>query len=70
MEVWKLERWMAPHVAVNYASILKALGRNVDEKWIKVAEMAEKMSPLHYPLIRLNVEDIVAALRRMTIEQY
>jgi len=69
MEVWKLERWMGPHVAVNYATILKALGKPVDEKWIRVAKMAVDMSPPGYPLIRLNVEDVVAALRRMTIEQ-
>ena len=69
MEVWKLERWMAPHVAVNYANILKALGKVVDEKWIKAARLAEEMLPSDYPLIRLNVEDVVAALRRMTLER-
>jgi hypothetical protein len=69
MEVWKLEQWMAPHVALNYAGVLKALGKPVDEKWIKLAQSAEEMSPPGYPLIRLNVEDVVAALRRMSIEQ-
>ena len=60
---------MAPHVAVNYANILKALGKVVDEKWIKAARLAEEMLPSDYPLIRLNVEDVVAALRRMTLER-
>ena len=69
MEIWKLERWMGPHVVVNYATVLKALGRDVDEKWIKAARMAEEMAPPSYPFLRLNVEDVVAALRRMTIGQ-
>lgn len=69
MEVWKLERWMGPHVAVNYAAVLKAVGKRVDEKWVKVAKMAEEMSSPGYPLIRLNIEDLAAALRRMTVEQ-
>jgi hypothetical protein len=69
MEVWKLERWMGPHVALNYAGVLKALGRKVDEKWIRLAQSAEEMAPPGYPLIRLNVEDVVAALRRMTIQR-
>ena len=68
MEIWKLERWMAPHVAGNYATVMKALGMDVDEKWIKAASIAEQMVRLGYPLVRLRVEDVVAALRRMTIE--
>ena len=56
-------------MAVNCATVLKALGKKVDEKWIKLAKMAEEMSPAGYPLIRLNVEDVVAALRRMTLER-
>jgi len=47
---------------------MKALGMDVDEKWIKAASIAEQMVPLGYPLVRLKVEDVVAALRRMTIE--
>ncbi|NLX14990.1 MAG: hypothetical protein GXY44_15255, partial [Phycisphaerales bacterium] len=49
MEVWKLERWMLPHVAINYSTVLKALGKKVDKKWINAAKTAEKMSP---PVIR------------------
>jgi hypothetical protein len=60
---------MERHVAVNYATVLKALGKTVDERWIKVAKIAEEMAPAGYPLIRLNVEDVVAALRRMTLER-
>jgi hypothetical protein len=45
------------------------LGKEVDEKWIKAAKMAEEMAPLGFPFLRLNVEDVAAALRRMTIEQ-
>ncbi len=69
MELWKLERWMGPHAAVNYATVLRSLGKDVDEKWIKVARMAEEMALPSYPFLRLKVEDVVAALRRMTIEQ-
>ena len=69
MEVWKLEAWMGPHVALNYATVLKALGKDVDEKWVKVARMAEEAAPAGYPLLRLNVEDVAAALRRMTVER-
>jgi hypothetical protein len=69
MELWKLERWMAPHVAVNYATVLKALGKEVDEKWIRAARVAEEMAPPGFPFLRLNVEDVLAALKRMTIEQ-
>lgn len=69
MDVWSLEAWMAPHVAVNYPTVLKALGRQVDPKWIEVARITEESAPAGYPLIRLDVEDIAAALRRMSLGQ-
>jgi hypothetical protein len=68
MQVWKLESWMAPHIAVNYATALKALGRDVDEKWIKVARMAEEMAPPNYPFVRLDVKDVMSVLKKMRLE--
>ncbi len=68
MEVWKLELWMMPHVAINYATVLKALGKKVDKKWINAAKTAEEMSPPGYPLIRLNVDDIATVIKKMTLE--
>lgn len=49
--------------------VLKALGKKVDEKWIKLARTVKESSPPDYPLIRLKVEDVVAALKRMTLER-
>jgi len=69
MKLWRLEKWMGPHVAVNYPTVLQALGKDVNEKWIKLARMAQEMAPPNYPFLRLNVEDVAAALRRMTLEQ-
>ncbi len=69
MDVWKLEQWMGPHVAINHARLLKALGKKVDDKWIKVEKIAEQMAPPGYPLLRLNVKDLAAVLSRMTIDR-
>ena len=69
MDVWKLERWMGPHVAVNYATVLEALGKHVDDKWIKVAEMAEQMATPDCPFLRLNVQDVVSVLKKMRLEE-
>ena len=68
-QVWTLERWMTPHVAVNYATVLKALGREVDEKWIKVARTAEEMAPPNYPFVRLDVKDVMSVLKKMRLEE-
>lgn len=45
------------------------MGKDVEKNWIKPVRMAQEMGPPSYPFLRLNVEDVVAALRRMTIEQ-
>ncbi len=41
----------------------------VDPKVVEVARIAEEMAPPDYPFLRLNIEDLTAALRRMTTEQ-
>lgn len=69
MQAWALEDWMGPHFAVNLPAVLKALGKPVDPKVVEVARKVEEMAPPDYPFVRLNIEDLAAALRRMTVEQ-
>ena len=69
MQVWALESWMGPHYAVNMPAVLKALGKPVDPKHVEIAHLTEKMAPPTYPFLRLNIEDVAAAVRRMTVEQ-
>lgn len=69
MQVWALEEWMGPHFAVNMPAVLKALGSPVDPKHIEIARLAEKLAPPDYPFLRLDIEDVAAAVRRMTVEQ-
>ncbi|MDM7999705.1 MAG: hypothetical protein QUS33_06830 [Dehalococcoidia bacterium] len=69
MQAWALEDWMGPHFAVNMPAVLKALGKPVDPKVVEIAHKVEKMAPSDYPFLRLNIEDLVAALTRMTAGQ-
>ena len=68
-QAWTLEDWMVSHFAVNMPAVLKALGKPVDPKVVEVARKVEEMAPSDYPFVRLNLEDLTAALRRMTAGQ-
>ena len=68
-QVWALDGWMGPHFAVNMPAVLKALGKPVDPKLVEIARKVEEMAPPDYPFVRLSIEDLAAALRRMTVEQ-
>ena len=68
LQLWALESWMAPHYAVNMPAVLQALGKPVDAKHLEMAQLAEKMAPPNYPFIRLNLADLAAVLRKMSIE--
>ena len=69
MQVWALETWMGPHFAVNMPVILKALGKEVDQKYVKIARVAKEMAPPNYPFVRLNVKDIASVLKKMRLEE-
>jgi hypothetical protein len=69
MQVWNLEEWIGPHFAVNMPAVLKDMGKLVDQKQIEIARVVEKMAPPDYPFVRLNIEDVAAALKRMTVEE-
>lgn len=69
MQVWALEEWMGPHFAVNMPAVLKALGKPVDPRYVEIARQTEEMAPPDYPFVRLNLEDLAVALKRMKVEQ-
>jgi len=69
MEVWKLEKWMGPHFAVNLPVVQKALGKEIEERYLKIARTAEEMAPPNYPFFRLKAEDVMAALKRTRLEE-
>lgn len=66
MQVWALESWMMPHFAVNLCVVLRALGKEVDERSATIASV-EKVAPADYPFVRANVEDVQVVVRRMRL---
>lgn len=66
IEVWALESWMAPHFAINLCVVLRALGKEVDERSATIAGV-EKMAPADYPFVRATVEDFKAVVRKMRL---
>jgi hypothetical protein len=36
MQVWALETWMEPHFAINMPVVLKALGKEVEPKYVEI----------------------------------
>ncbi len=65
-QVWALESWMAPHFAINLCVVLRALGKEVDERSATIASV-EKMAPADYPFVRVTAEDVHAVVRRMRL---